>query len=72
VADLEEMSRTFDRKPICHTLADVAASIENRPLSAESAEDQLLTEQIVRQLVAANVATEAQMSDEILKVRHMM
>jgi hypothetical protein len=41
-------------------------------LSAESAEDQLLTEQIVRQLVAANVATEAQMSDEILKVRHMM
>lgn len=69
VAELEEMSRTFDRKPICHTLADVAASIDNRPLRAESPEDQALTEVIVRQLVRANVETETAMAEQILAVR---
>jgi ELP3 family radical SAM enzyme/protein acetyltransferase len=67
--ELEEMSRTFDRKPICHTLAEVAANIEERPLRPDLPDDVALTERIVRHIVKSSPNTEKEMAELIFEAR---
>jgi ELP3 family radical SAM enzyme/protein acetyltransferase len=70
--ELEELSRTFDRKPICRTLAEVAANIEERPLRPDSPADVAVTERIVRHIVKANPNTEKEMSELIFEARRQV